>query len=464
MIVNAFFFFNIFSTLNLLHFLPFFAVFCRYLLKITCKILATDTTTFMITTKFYLDTRATKNFPEKSAPIKLVISKRGTTALLSTGIKVTSEQWDKKKLVVIKRENEKKLNFFLSKFRLRIENIILDAQTQGDLAGMNASQIKEYVSKQLTPEEEIIEAPKDLFSIYYIRYSNTKSGRTREIYETTLKRIKEFCPNVEELTFADIDKNWLQSFDAHLAKTSPSRNARNIHLRNIRAVFNHAIEEEVTSSYPFRKYKLKNEPTMKRSLSIGQLRDFFFCEPWGIYKEYQDIFKLIFYLCGINLIDLFNLTKENIINGRIEYRRAKTGKLYSILITPEAQEIINKYQGEKYLLNIHDRYKNHKDYMQHINRGLSMIGHIVSKNKNGVPIMKPICSSLSTYWARHTWATIAAELDIPKETIAAGLGHNIGSPITSIYIDFNLKKVDDANRKIIDYVCIESKKELPLLP
>jgi integrase len=66
--------------------------------------------------------------------------------------------------------------------------------------------------------------------------------------------------------------------------------------------------------------------------------------------------------------------------------------------------------------------------------------------------MQPIEPKLSTYWARHTWATIAAELDIPKETIAAGLGHNIGSPITSIYIDFNMKKVDEANRKIIDYI------------
>lgn len=90
--------------------------------------------------------------------------------------------------------------------------------------------------------------------------------------------------------------------------------------------------------------------------------------------------------------------------------------------------------------------------MQHLNRGLSKIGDVTGKQKNGVPVMKPVCSELTTYWARHSWATVAAELDIPKETIAAGLGHNIGSPITSIYIDFNLKKVDKANRKIIDYV------------
>ena len=59
---------------------------------------------------------------------------------------------------------------------------------------------------------------------------------------------------------------------------------------------------------------------------------------------------------------------------------------------------------------------------------------------------------LSSYWARHTWATIAASLDIPKETISAALGHEIGSPITSIYIRLDQKKVDEANRMVIDYV------------
>ncbi len=63
----------------------------------------------------------------------------------------------------------------------------------------------------------------------------------------------------------------------------------------------------------------------------------------------------------------------------------------------------------------------------------------------------PIFPKISTYWARHTWATIASELDIPKETIAAALGHG-GNTVTDIYIDFDQKKVDEANRKIIAYL------------
>ena len=60
-------------------------------------------------------------------------------------------------------------------------------------------------------------------------------------------------------------------------------------------------------------------------------------------------------------------------------------------------------------------------------------------------------AQITTYWARHTWATIAASLEIPKETIAAALGHG-GNTVTDIYIDFDQKKVDEANRKVLDYV------------
>lgn len=71
-------------------------------------------------------------------------------------------------------------------------------------------------------------------------------------------------------------------------------------------------------------------------------------------EKYRNFFMLIFYLIGIgiNIIDLCNLKKEQLVNGRIEYIRAKTHKLYSIKVEPEAQSIIDKYKGDEYLLNI----------------------------------------------------------------------------------------------------------------
>lgn len=70
------------------------------------------------------------------------------------------------------------------------------------------------------------------------------------------------------------------------------------------------------------------------------------------------------------------------------------------------------------------------------------------KNKKRYHALFP---NITSYWARHTWATIAASLDIPKETIAAALGHG-GNTTTDIYIDFDRRKVDEANRKVIDFL------------
>ena len=149
-------------------------------------------------------------------------------------------------------------------------------------------------------------------------------------------------------------------------------------------------------------------------------------------------------LIGINVIDLCNL--QTYENGRIEYIRAKTHKPYSIKVETEANEIIQKYSGEKHLLNYLDTYKNYRSFYMNMCNGLKAIKQRLNDIDDGVTIKE-----LTSYWARHSWATIAAYLDIPKDTIAAALGHG-GNTVTDIYIEFDMRKVDEANRKVLDYV------------
>jgi integrase len=156
----------------------------------------------------------------------------------------------------------------------------------------------------------------------------------------------------------------------------------------------------------------------------------------------MDLFKLSFYLIGINIIDLLHL--NNIYKGRVEYNRAKTKRLYSIKVEPEAMAIIEKYRGKDYLLSYMDTNVTYRTVYKHLQKTLAE-----SKDMFGV-------DELTTYWARHTWATIASELDIPKDTIAAALGHG-GNSVTDIYINFDIKKVDEANRKVLDYVLYDKK-------
>ena len=188
--------------------------------------------------------------------------------------------------------------------------------------------------------------------------------------------------------------------------------------------------------------------TAKRSLTAEQLRALFNCPTDEHVTKYLDMFKLMFFLIGINSIDVCNLKKVR--DGRVEYHRSKTNRLYSIKVEPEAMEIIKKYPGKGQLLDIMDRYENHKDYVKRMNWNLKHIGE-VEVGKQGKKMYKPLFPFITSYWARHSWATIAAELEIPKETIAAALGHG-GNTVTDIYIDFDRKKVDEANRRVIDYV------------
>lgn len=144
---------------------------------------------------------------------------------------------------------------------------------------------------------------------------------------------------------------------------------------------------------------------------------------------------LIFYLIGINTKDLFSLTSKNAVNGRIEYRRAKTGRWYSIKLEPEAMVLIERYKGKNYLLSVLDEYGNYKDFQHRMNDNLSEIGPTVRKGLGGKKYREPLFPELTTYWARHSWATIAHKIGISKDVISMALGHSFGCKTTDIYID-----------------------------
>lgn len=288
------------------------------------------------------------------------------------------------------------------------------------------------------------------FVKHYEQFMESKTNRgTRGVYKHTLDRIRAFDKNVDNKMFEDIDLKWLTDFEAFCAKTA-CKNARNIHLRNIRAVFNNAIDYGITTAYPFRRFKIRPEATRKRSMAVEELRRLFDYPVEDYAEIYRDMFRLIFMLVGINSVDLHGL-KSITRDGRIEYKRAKTGRLYSIKVEPEAMEIINKYRGVKGLLCIADRWSDSRNFRHQCNKALQKIGQVERKGRGGKKTITAVFEGVTTYWARHTWATIAASLDIPKDTIAAALGHG-GDTVTDIYIDFDQKKVDAANRRVLDWV------------
>jgi integrase len=281
----------------------------------------------------------------------------------------------------------------------------------------------------------------------FAQFTRNKQKGTKAIYERTLRKILEFDPKAD---LNGIAREWLERFEQHLRNEGANTNGISIHMRNLRAVFNHALDEEITTNYPFRKYKIKQEQTAKRDLTPEQIRRIMKCRCAPHQKEYRDIFMLIFYLCGINIGDLLLLKHSNVNNGRIEYHRRKTNKYYSIKIEPEAKAILDKYKGQAHLLSHMDRYNDYHDYMRRMNKAIRKLGMTFHEGEKYTG--NPICPTLSTYYARHSWASIAAEIDIPMDTIAQALGHSTPYSTTDIYVNRRLKKIDIANRQIIDFI------------
>lgn len=397
----------------------------------------------MTSITIYHDTRRTKK--DGTCPLYIRISYNRKVQLIHTDMFASPDEFSSGRFTRFASNSTAK-NAKLAKIVSQCEEEVLLLERTGRIPAMTLKELTDRLTCVVTGKEEKSKLFTDYINEYIARGMKSNTAAT---YMQTRTKIEQYDRTA---TFETMTKKWLEQFDRYLELGGMKTNSRSIHMRNIRTVFNYAIDEEYTSLYPFRKFKIEKEETAKRCLTVEQLRELkdFDCEGYQI--PYRDIFMLMFYLIGINAIDLFEAKRSQIRNGRLEYRRAKTNKLYSIKIQPEAQEIIDKYAGKDYLLNFMENLKgtNYHQFLYAVNRGLRKIGdfHIENLKK----VRTPIAPDISTYWSRHTWATIAAELDIPKETISEALGHEIGSRVTSVYIKFNQKKVDEANRKVIDYV------------
>lgn len=280
--------------------------------------------------------------------------------------------------------------------------------------------------------------PRPLLEPMFLSFIDTKHGRTRELYECTLRKLRGYCEDFARMPVEAVTHEWLCGFESYLAQTAPSRNARNIHLRNVRTIYYIALDDGLVSRNPFRRFKIRPEATAKRSLTAAQLRKFATVEvePW--LEKYRDAFLLMFMLRGINVVDFCNL--QSIEGHYIRYRRSKTGRLFEVRVEPEALVLIRRLRGKSHLLYPLDRVKDYRTYTGKINKALQRIAATI-------PGFPPI----TTYWARHTWATLAASIDIPKDTIAAALGHTRNT-VTDIYIDFDTRKIHNANRKLIRHI------------
>ena len=280
----------------------------------------------------------------------------------------------------------------------------------------------------------------------------------RLIYKSSYNSIKTFCKGKLQIPFSDIDVNWLNRYEKWLRKKGNKDTTISILFRTLRSAYNKAIQSKFArkSDYPFDDFKINkfDTSTRKRAISKTQVLEIMKSKPESdgkhLYMELsQDIF-IFSYLCGgINFTDIANLTSQNIMQGRLNYIRQKTGKQISLGICEEAQKIISKYEENKngYMFPILDKRK-HKSAQQKQNR----IHKILVKVNSNLRFMAKqigIESNLTTYVARHSFASVLKKSGTSIALISEALGHS-DIATTQIYLDsFDNEQIDEAMKSLL---------------
>ncbi|MDE6479250.1 MAG: site-specific integrase [Muribaculaceae bacterium] len=239
---------------------------------------------------------------------------------------------------------------------------------------------------------------------------------------------------VGDIPIADISKQTVRTWAEALRQQHITANTANAYMRQLRSVYNKAVEEfSLDRPNPFRYVMIKPEETVKRALGELQMQQLRKLELTRRQSRARDIFMLTVMLRGISPCDLWGLRPKDIRGDSLTYRRAKTGRLIQMRLEPEALQLLKK-------LGFADgSERNFRNECHSVNALLRKIGR-----KMGLPF------GLSLYCARHTWATAAQRAGVPLPMISQSMGH-ADEKTTQIYLaGLETPVMDRWGRDIID--------------
>jgi integrase len=275
--------------------------------------------------------------------------------------------------------------------------------------------------------------------------------RTGKAYQTVCNSFLSFNEG-RNVKLEEIDSRSVKRYEVYLRKNGKQPNTISFYMRNFRAILNKARKAGLLSKdqeYSFEDVYTGIDETAKRAVKKEIIHKFSGLDlslKKGL-KLSQDIFMFSFYTRGMSFIDMAFLKKSDVKNGVIRYRRHKTGRWLEIKVIPEISGIIDNYTNEtkqtEYLLPIikgksRDSRREYETALKTHNNRLKCISELLKLKVR-----------LTSYVARHSWATIAKDLNIPLPVISEGLGHN--SPqTTQIYLaSFDSAVLHRANAKVI---------------
>lgn len=368
---------------------------------------------------------------------------------ISTGYKLFASEWDQRSEAVIPCQHPAGMerdNYLLSvgerirRDKIRLEKAIRTLSQSGPFTADDIV-IRFHDSGQEPSFNDYIRQQ-------IVRLKRLGKIRTSETYTAALKSFSSFMKG-RDILFGELNSDLLMEYEAYLKNRGNSPNTISFYMRILKAVYNRAVENGLTGQRNlFKSVYTGVEKTLKRAIHLNDIRRIkrldLSLKPHLDFA--RDMFLFCFYTRGMSFVDMAYLKKGGIANGILTYRRKKTGQQLFIRWEKCMQEIIDKYpvnETEFLLPVITERDKEYrKQYtnaLHRVNTLLKKIGEILD-----LPI------PLTMYVARHSWASIAKNHNVPVSVISEGMGHD-SENTTQIYLaSLDTAVVDKANKKILD--------------
>ncbi len=300
-----------------------------------------------------------------------------------------------------------------------------------------------------------------MFSIVIDELRENSRWGTAHIYQATSNAFSAFVNN-QPLPLRKLNSAVLKRFENHLRQRNCSWNTVSTYIKAIRSTYNCAVDMKYARYVPrlFEHVYTGTRADRKKALETSDISYLVREAEMGIREtnylsknqKTRIFFVLMFMLRGIPFVDLAYLHKRDLQGNVLAYRRRKTGRALTVMLTPEVMQLIrmvaDRNQDSPYLFPIlqseegsEAAYREYQSALRTFNRRLSALKQSIG--------MK---SALSTYAARHTWATMAYYCEIHPGIISEAMGHS-SITVTETYLKpFNNKKIDEANRIVISFV------------
>ena len=364
--------------------------------------------------KYYLWLDVRKTLKNGEHPICLVVNSGGRRKFYRIGYSATEKYYEK--CMKAKRgqakEDRKKWEEFEAKAKGIIEQFsvfsfekferLYNAKGGNNLKGYFESKISELTKK---------------------RRVGTASS-----YQDAMTSLFKYNP---DLNFEDITPDWLEDYQQYMEDEGRTVTTIGMYLRTLRVIYNEAIKDNriVRELYPFGKdhYIIPTGKNSKKALNLSQLSALKSYEPLPHERFYIDLWWFSFYCSGMNLKDILGLKWKNIKNERIEFIRQKTRRTraeaqkISIPIDEDIKQFIDRYgqPGEEYILPLYNEIEDiEKRYVSG-----KQLNKMVNKYIREAAKKVEINTHITLYTARHSYASLLNEKEVPLSYIKEQLGH-----------------------------------------